>query len=323
MRRTGTFTGALQNTVVVLLLVFLQKTGHAQTLPITYLRIENGLSNNSVRCIYQDHDGFMWFGTYDGLNRYDGYGFKVYRNNLNDTNSLPHNYIYAINEDHHNNIWVGTGQGLGIYNKRTAKFSRAFYYSYWTKRRQKINQNISQIKTDSAGNVFIGSNGGGLFMMKESSGVISQLSSERAGRRVGDYNVQAILIDKKNRTWLNIQGVGLCRYDYKEDKIVVVNNTIKFASCFESDGDNLWIGNSDGLYKYNIASNAVTQYYREQAGQLSSHIVITLTIDQQKKLWIGTEGGGINILDPVTGKFDYLLPGEEKNTLSSESSFDF
>ena len=166
MRRTGTFTGALRNTVVVLLLVFLQKTGHAQTLPITYLRIENGLSNNSVRCIYQDHDGFMWFGTYDGLNRYDGYGFKVYRNNLNDTNSLPHNYIYAINEDHHNNIWVGTGQGLGIYNKRTAKFSRAFFYSPWTKRRQKINQNISQIKTDSAGNVFIGSNGGGLFMMK-------------------------------------------------------------------------------------------------------------------------------------------------------------
>src|SRR5690606_29801265 len=90
--------------------------------PLAYLGIENGLSNNSVTCIYQDHKGFLWFGTYDGLNRYDGYEFKVFRNKLGDTTSLPHNFIYTIHEDHDNNLWIGTGQGASIYNNLTSKF---------------------------------------------------------------------------------------------------------------------------------------------------------------------------------------------------------
>src|SRR5881398_1879179 len=71
--------------------------GHNRT--ITYLGIEQGLSNNSVRCVFQDHKGFMWFGTYDGLNRYDGNSFKVYRNNFSDSSSLVNNWVLTINED--------------------------------------------------------------------------------------------------------------------------------------------------------------------------------------------------------------------------------
>src|SRR5438094_9194849 len=77
--------------------------------PVTsYLGIEQGLSNNSVRCIYQDHRGFMWFGTYDGLNRYDGYSFKIFRNNFTNSSSLMNNWINALDEDTRGNIWVGT-----------------------------------------------------------------------------------------------------------------------------------------------------------------------------------------------------------------------
>ena len=82
---------------------------------ISQLSIQNGLSNNSVRCIYQDKKGFIWFGTYDGLNRYDGTEFKTFRNRISDSTSLPHNYIYTVHEDAQHNIWVGTGQGLSIY----------------------------------------------------------------------------------------------------------------------------------------------------------------------------------------------------------------
>src|SRR2546430_15252888 len=85
--------------------------------PITYLGIEQGLSNNSVRCIYQDHKGFMWFGTYDGLNRYDGYGFKVFRNKFNNPASLVNNWVNAIAEDHNGNSWIGTRQGISIYRE--------------------------------------------------------------------------------------------------------------------------------------------------------------------------------------------------------------
>ena len=70
---------------------------HSQT-PVSYLGINQGLSNNSVRCILKDHKGFMWFGTFDGLNRYDGYNFKVFRNNPADTVSLSNSFISVLSE---------------------------------------------------------------------------------------------------------------------------------------------------------------------------------------------------------------------------------
>ncbi|MEO6734506.1 MAG: two-component regulator propeller domain-containing protein [Ferruginibacter sp.] len=321
MNRPKILWGTLALATVIIFL-FGDKSIKAQSLPVTYLRIENGLSNNSVRCIYQDSDGFMWFGTYDGLNRYDGYDFKVYRNKLNDTNSLPHNYIYAINEDHHHNIWIGTGQGIGIHNKRTSKFSPAFYYPYQSTSKQKVSININAIKTDKPGNIFIGTNGWGLMVQSEGDAVAKQIPFEKKGSMTPYYNVQAILIDKEQRTWLHIEDVGLCRFDYKAKKIVVVNTAIKFGKCLEADDEgNIWIGADEGLYKYSIASNAVIKLYTEGPQKLTSNIITTLSFDKQHQLWIGTEGGGINILNPATQKFNYLLPGEDKNTLSSESAF--
>ncbi|HUP11270.1 MAG TPA: two-component regulator propeller domain-containing protein, partial [Niastella sp.] len=86
-------------TLVAILQLFFSCKGWAYTgAVITHLGIQQGLSNNSVQCIYQDHNGLMWFGTYDGLNSYDGYGFRVFRNKINDTGSIPHNYIYTIHE---------------------------------------------------------------------------------------------------------------------------------------------------------------------------------------------------------------------------------
>ena len=86
--------------LLLILLLISAKVKGADPHPIQYLGIEQGLSNNAVTCIYQDHNGFMWFGTYDGLNRYEGYGFKVFRNKFNDSNSLANNRISALTEDH-------------------------------------------------------------------------------------------------------------------------------------------------------------------------------------------------------------------------------
>src|SRR5690606_8855097 len=98
----------------------------SDTMRIHRLGIEKGMYNYSLRFIYQDHNGFLWFGTYDGLNRYDGYEFKIFRNSLSDSNSLPHNFIYAIHEDADHNLWVGTGQGIGIYSDVTGDFRPAW-----------------------------------------------------------------------------------------------------------------------------------------------------------------------------------------------------
>src|SRR5215475_15612941 len=90
---------------------------------VKYLGIEQGLSNNAVTCVYQDPRGFMWFGTYDGLNRYDGYGFTVFRTMIGDSTSLPFNNIATICGDGRGGLWVGGQKGIGIFDAATGKFS--------------------------------------------------------------------------------------------------------------------------------------------------------------------------------------------------------
>ncbi len=92
------------------------------------ITIENGLSNNSITCILKDSRGFIWIGTTDGLNRYDGYSFVIYKNNPLDSNSISDNFISSIIEDFSGNLWIGTqGGGLNMYNIYNERF-KAFYY---------------------------------------------------------------------------------------------------------------------------------------------------------------------------------------------------
>ncbi|MEO6731794.1 MAG: two-component regulator propeller domain-containing protein [Ferruginibacter sp.] len=283
--------------------------------PITYLGIEKGLSNNSVRCIYQDHNGFMWFGTFDGLNRYDGYDFKIFRKQIKDPNSLPHNYINAIGEDHRNNIWIGTGQGVSIYNNLTSTFFPGFFIPFGRKQKERILFNISTIKTDSKGTMYIGTSGGGLLVQPDGSDAAIQLKCGKHANGKCRNDVQCIFIDQKQRVWLFIRDLGLCLYNESGKGIQVINTDLTTALCMEADDvGNLWIGTTGGLYKYNIQSRLLL----EPAIKLSSRVINSLKLDRRYNLWIGTEGGGINVFNPSTGKVSYILSGKNQHGLSSE-----
>ena len=110
---------------------------------IKRLGISNGLSNNSVRCIYQDKRGFIWLATYDGLNRYDGREFKVFRNKIGDSTSLPHNYIYTLFEDADQQFWVGTGRGLAIFNHSLQRFAPVYFYRYTSTVAEKVEISVN------------------------------------------------------------------------------------------------------------------------------------------------------------------------------------
>lgn len=144
----------------------------AQT-PVTYIGINQGLSNNSVRCILRDHKGFMWFGTFDGLNRYDGYSFKVFRNKVNDSTSLINPFIYALKEDQDGRLWIGTRRGLSIYNSLTDKFIHL-------SRSQDGNAGIvTDVIKDIARDgpdMFVGAENTGLLFCKNSSAVARSIS---------------------------------------------------------------------------------------------------------------------------------------------------
>ena len=282
---------------------------------INYLGIEKGLSNNSVRCIYQDHFGFMWFGTFDGLNRYDGYDFKIFRKQLNDSNSLFHNYINTIAEDRHNNIWVGTGQGVSFYNQVSAKFKDGQYIPLWGKEKLRIPFNVNIIKSDSSGNLFFATNAGGLLILKEGSDAAIPSVCPQDDKGNCQNDIQGLVIDKKQRVWLFVRELGLCLYNRESNRIQLVYGGLKDANCMEAgDQDNIWIGNANGLFEYHINSSL----FQQVSIDLSSHVVNSLLFDRQQNLWIGTGGGGINILNPALKTVTYIQSGENKNALSGE-----
>ena len=95
----------------------------AQPYYFKHYLVENGLSNNSVSCSLQDKNGFLWFGTINGLNRFDGYSFKVFRHNGEDSTSIGSNFIRCLFEDQKGCLWIGTNKGIYLYNSHFEKFS--------------------------------------------------------------------------------------------------------------------------------------------------------------------------------------------------------
>lgn len=308
----------------VLLLAVLCFTSFSSTAadkePLEYLGIENGLSNNSVTTIFQDHYGFMWFGTYDGLNRYDGYSFKVFKNRWGDEQSLINNHIISIAEDHENRIWVGTEKGVVYYNYSNSKIFAVYFHPAGQTKVKKITSRINSLAADVNGNLYIASEEDGLLICKKGSSICEQVIGLG---NTSVYNLQKLLIDKQNRIWVFANGVGLCRYNSQFNKLFLVNNQLKGINCLTPNNNCtfIWMGGEGGLYKYDIANNNVINL-NLSGFKLTNKNIMHLYLDKQERIWIGTDGGGVNIIDPATGKVSNMLPGEQKGSLSSGSVYD-
>lgn len=285
---------------------------NAQT-PVTYLGINQGLSNNSVRCILRDHKGFMWFGTFDGLNRYDGYNFRVFRNKVNDSASLINPFINALSEDKKGRLWIGTRHGLSIYDNPSDKFTHLTYSA--NNSISIVSDVIKSIGTDNLNNVFIGTENNGLLFCKNGATVARPVALNTGGVLTTSFGVQAIKISSANKVWVFVQNKGLCLWDYTSATLRLVNSTVQSASSLEIDGTNIWIGTSQGLYQYNIVSNACNKV---QYGMSGSDPITSLHLDKDHhQLWIGTPGNGVIIWNQLTGKTEYLEAGDSKYSLLS------
>lgn len=282
---------------VLCYLAILNSTFSQSSPSITYLGIEQGLSNNAVTCIYQDHNGFMWFGTYDGLNRYDGNNFVVYRNECDDTGSLVNNRIACLTEDQQHRLWIGTRDGVSIYNNVTGSFSRLYFIS--GKIKEKLSVPITALKVLDNGSILIGTLGEGLFICNGTE------YAKKVPLITGNtrFQVEAITVDAANRTWIFIRNVGLCRYDDRSGRVYVVNNSIRngISLCADS-GDDLWLGTDSGIYKYNFTSNTYSEILSTHTGG-----VMRLIIDRQHTLWAATIGEGVFYMPITTGKINKLV----------------
>src|ERR1035437_6025576 len=143
----------------------------SQDLKFDHITTDNGLSQGTVNCVYQDSKGFIWIGTDDGLNLYDAYSFKVYKNNPDDSLSISGNVITDIEEDKNGNLWIGTrSNGLNFYHRNTDKFTR-FQCDPSNPAALSAN-NIKQLYLDKQGNVIVATLGGGLDVINSKTNVI-------------------------------------------------------------------------------------------------------------------------------------------------------
>lgn len=272
-------------------------TGIAQHKPVKYIGIENGLSHNSITSIYQDRFGFLWIGTYDGINRYDGYSFKVYRHRLNDSTSLVNNRITNIAEDEENRLWIGTKKGVSTWCNSSQRFASVYYYPHnqaGQRAPQLIDVPANELIADGKGNVFIGSSGKGLLLYQKKTGNVSQVPVVNGQQEaLYDYTVQGIRKGMDNTVWVFVNGKGLCKYDYKHNQVVLVSNFIGTCSLLEPDKTGrVWLAWGKDLYEYRPAQN--THVYR---GKPSNDHISCLLPNDNGSIWIGTDGGGIMTLD--------------------------
>jgi len=280
----------------ILFLLIIGIAARAQN--IRYIGVESGLSNNSVTSIYKDVYGFMWLGTYDGLNKYDGNSFSIYRNIWGDHNSLIDNHINQI-AGIGRKIFIGTLKGLVYFDYEDSGFHPVTYADSQTGQVRPINYNITSLSVAESGTLFIGTDVGGLFVYDPQNKTAHQV--EMPGKRTS-YYIQATTSGRTDGTYIFIRNFGLCKLGANNKKIVVVSQELKSARAIAADGqNNVWIGTDNGLYKYHLLTGKKEHVFASNS-KLSSANVTDIKLTKSRQLLIGTDGGGTYEIDTAGNK---------------------
>lgn len=327
-----------------ILLFFISTLSFAQNIHFQTIGVENGISQPTVTSIYQDEFGIIWIGTKDGLNRYNGTDFYIFRPKENDKNSLYNNNIgticgdrnghiyirckyavveYDIRKDvfhtirdnniqaiHYGNsqLWACTRDSLFTYNSAEKKLE--YYYTLKDVR-------ISCMIQDHGGNLYIGTMNKGLYMIDNNKKWLNYFP---------DKDITCIYEDSKENIWVGTKDDGLIRLDRNGGKTCYTSATYEnglssdYVRCVAEDNwGNYWIGTYKGLDKLNITTNTFTNYSKDNKPySLSNSSIICMMKDQQGTFWLGTYYGGVNLFNPDYEIYTYYYPDEsQKGKLTS------
>ncbi|MFZ1323381.1 MAG: two-component regulator propeller domain-containing protein [Ignavibacteria bacterium] len=288
------------------------------------LNIENGLSNSTVKTILQDYLGFMWFGTQDGINRYDGYDFKIYRSDSEKSGHLSNNIVNVIFEDSFGVLWIGTDDGLNIYDREMDNILRVPISEYTS---GLSSESIRAIFEDAEKNLWIGTYGGGLICLDPDRKLKTcfRFNSDNEFSISSD-RVSSVIQDKNGNIWAGTWGRGVNFFDKGENKFIrYINDPDEESSLSENKVDSMycdkegivWAGTTNGLNKYDKEINGFIRFNNdpEDRFSLSNRLLSNMCEDKSGNFWIGTKEGGLNYFDKVEKKF-YCYKDEKNNPYS-------
>ncbi|ADB36973.1 sensor histidine kinase [Spirosoma linguale] len=306
--------------LVILCWFVLRSQAQSPNARFTFLTTNQGLSQNNVTCILRDRKGFMWFGTRDGLNKFDGYTFTVYRNDPVKPTSLSNSYVHALVEDKQGRLWIGTDNGgLSLFDPVSETFIN---YTHTPGRPSSLAHNkVVAIAQDTSGNLWVGTGGGGLDRFDIRQKIFTHFVHQPGQTGSLSHNeVSSVLIDRRGIVWVGTLGGGLNRLDPSTSTFThFVHNPQnahslsqnRVTACLEDSRGRFWVATEGGLNLLDRQQGVFTHYLQE-THQLSLNDVKALAEDNNHTIWIGTQNGGINLLH-ADGTFSYYAYQVDSN----------
>lgn len=295
--------------IMILLNIPVKLAGQENSLQFQHISIDDGLSQSTINCIIQDNKGFLWIGTQDGLNKYDGYNFEIFYNEPDEQNSLSENWITSLFEDQNGILWVGTNNGLNRYDRDKNQFDR--FMKDDDDSLSISDNNVLCFCEHENEKIWIGTDNGGLNVFDKKSEQFKHYKYDPENlHSLSDNWVLSIIEDKNGLLWIGT-GNGLNLFDEKNGQFVRYMNDIPnidfsksncIYSIFEDNQDALWIGTEGGLFQFdrekkNFVSCAEKYNYPDNL------FVRTINEDHCGTLWVGSDKNGLFQFDEKNRKF--------------------
>lgn len=284
---------------------------YGRNIRFDHISLEEGLSQSVVNTILQDRKGFIWIGTDDGLNRYDGYNFKIYKPDTTNPFSLSDRSITEMVEDRQGYLWIGTRQGgLNRYDPVTGKF---IYFRNDKDNDQSLaSDHVTALALSHSG-LWIGTTNGLDYLDFRTSTFTHYRDDSKSQARLSGNFITTLMLDSKGMLWIGTVDSGLNVLDPETNTLSIYKNNKnletslshnRVLSIVERQNGDIWVGTANGLNRLNRAENYFTRFLNDaqRADSLAGNIVYSLFIDSTEGLWIGTNDG-LDRYDFETNKF--------------------
>lgn len=327
--------------------------GEAQNRSFKQLKVEDGLSHNSVISMLQDDNGFLWFGTKDGLNRYDGYNFKVFRNEPDIENSLGSNFIRCLYQ-FNNFLWVGTDTGLFQYNDKTESFTliestkdkpvldiegdsngNLWFIASGNLHKLPVSQKSSKEEVfDKFYTSFITTNKEGEVFVSSSDLFYQYIPQNNSFKRIdleankGDLKnliITTINAQSKDSIFIGTKNRGALLFNRKTNTLTPLlkenENPLFVREFLMKNSKELWIASESGIFIYNLVNGTYQNYKKNYNNpySLSDNAIYSLVLDREDGVWIGTYFGGVNYYPKQYTPIDRYFPRVGENSISGNA----